>query len=324
MLAKRRGFYAGDKEVIRTPLLLPSFSSKGFPAINKIFQTMQEVIDGEVLISAYDLHHDLLKGSFDFAQAIFLDSGGYEASKDIELSEDREKEYEPKVWTQEEYRSVLSGWSSNRPTVFVSYDHPDHRLTTSDQIDRADTSLPIGSNVFREILFKPETKEECEINISAVLENIHRLSSFDAIGVTEKEIGQNLQSRMVNIARIRQALITAGLDKKPIHVFGSLDTISTPLFFVAGADIFDGLTWLRYAYHEGLTIYRQNFAVLNHGTGTRSDLGEALCLKSNYLYLKELTIEMKGFLRDQSFDNFKYHSKLIERAYNGVMEEIGG
>ncbi len=49
---------------------------------------------------------------------------------------------------------------------------------------------------------------------------------------------------MQNIAKLRKALDKAGLNI-PLHVFGSLDTVTTPLYFLAGADIFDGLTWLR-------------------------------------------------------------------------------
>lgn len=83
---------------------------------------------------------------------------------------------------------------------------------------------------------------------------------FHALGVTEKELGGNFKERMINIARIRKALNGVGLENMPIHIFGSLDTVSTPLYFVAGADIFDGLTWLRFAYYKGMTIYRQNYA----------------------------------------------------------------
>lgn len=36
MLARRRGFYRDKKEIIRTPLLLPSFSSKGFPKVQSV------------------------------------------------------------------------------------------------------------------------------------------------------------------------------------------------------------------------------------------------------------------------------------------------
>ncbi|MCB1972502.1 MAG: hypothetical protein KDG54_19065, partial [Geminicoccaceae bacterium] len=259
MLAKRRGFYRDGKEVIRTPLLLPSFSSKGFPEAQNILQATQEVIDGEILVSAYDLHHKKLTGSFDFAEAIFLDSGGYEAGKDVELSDIQSREHVPAAWTLDDYNATVAGWQSSRPTVIVSYNHPCERIPVPEQIARADQTIPLKANIFREILFKPSTADEPETDVNAIVKNIHALAKFDAIGVTEKEIGGTQQARMVSIARIRRALNDAGLGNKPIHVFGSLDTISTPLYFVAGADIFDGLTWLRFAYYEGLTIYRQNF-----------------------------------------------------------------
>ena len=260
MLAKRRGFYRDGKEVIRTPLLLPSFSSKGFPEIQNIIDATQEVIDGEILLSAYDIHHRNLVGQFDFAEAIFLDSGGYEASTDVELSEIRKLDHVPNSWSLEDYLALVNAWDSARPTVIVSYDHPKERVDTAEQIKRAYETIPKRQNIFREILFKPEAGESVEVNIAAIVDSVHALAGFDAIGITEKEIGVTQQVRMANIARIRKALNVAGLGDKPIHVFGSLDTISTPLYFVAGADIFDGLTWLRFAYHEGMTIYRENYA----------------------------------------------------------------
>ncbi len=321
MLAKRRGFYSNGKEIIRTPLLLPSFSSKGFPQVQNILETTQEVIDGEILVSAYDLHHRTLTGPFDFAEAIFLDSGGYEAGKDVELSDIQTTDHKPAPWTMDDYKAVVASWNSKRPTVVVSYDHPEERAPTIEQIRRADDALPRSQNIFREILFKPETKDTSETNIAAIVANIHKVASFDAVGVTEKEIGATQQSRMSNIARIRNALNAAGLENKPIHVFGSLDTISTPLYFVAGADIFDGLTWLRFAYHEGMTIYRQNFAAVRFGTQIKSNLVDARCCFENYYYMKRMQLEMRNFLSGYSFDSFSYHKELIERAYRAAIEE---
>ena len=236
MLAKRRGFYKDGKEIIRTPLLLPSFSSKGFPEIQNIFKATEEVIDGEILVSAYDVHYKALTGPFDFAEAIFLDSGGYEASKDVELSDIRKHAYDPKAWTIDSYLAIVTSWSSSRPTVIISYDHPKDRVNTKEQIDRAERTLPKGQNIFREILFKPETADSeqeasNEINVDAVIENVYRLAAFDAVGITEKEIGSTLQAKMANITRIRKALNANGFEDKPIHVFGSLDTnLNSSLF----------------------------------------------------------------------------------------------
>jgi len=281
MLAKKRGIYTASEVVIRTPLPLPSFSSKGFPEVKNILATTSEAIDGEILVSAYDVAHGHITPPFDFAQGIFLDSGGYEASRDFEFSEITHQPYQPADWTLDQFQQVIKAWDSARPTVFVSYDHPNERVSTLEQIERAEQTLPTGHSRFREILFKPETNANDETNIDALVSNIHRVSKFDVIGVTEKEIGASLQARMVSIARIRRALDDAGLSDKPIHIFGSLDTISTPLYFIAGADIFDGLTWLRFAYHEGMTIYRENYAALELGSQIKSDLVDARCCFAN-------------------------------------------
>lgn len=236
----------------------------------------------------------------------------------MELSEVRSGDYEPAEWSIDHHAAVIAAWTCSRPTVFVSYDHPKHRFSTVEQIDRADETLPKGDALFREILFKPEAEGDVEADVSAIIANVHRLAAFDAVGVTEKEIGQNLQARMVSIARIRKALDGAGLGTIPIHVFGSLDTISTPLYFVAGADIFDGLTWLRFAYHEGMTVYQHNSAAIRHGTEIRADLVPALCFSSNYHYMKTMRREMQSYIRNGSFDSFKYHKDFIEHPGRSV------
>jgi hypothetical protein len=329
MLAKRRGFYCDGKELIRTPLLLPSFSSKGFPEVQEIIEATSEVIDGPCLVSAYDLHYGKVTAELDWAQALFLDSGGYEAGKDVELSDLGTMPHTPESWSKDQFNGIVQRWNAQVPTVMVSYDHPADRVGTVDQIARADEMLPKKDNIFREILFKPElrlTGREPEplaatrVNIGAIVDNIGKMSRFHALGVTEKELGGNLKERMVNIAKIRRALIGVGLDQMPIHVFGSLDTVSTPLYFVAGADVFDGLTWLRFAYHNGMTIYRQNYSALQLGIDMKAHLVDAKCCFDNYRYMKGLEGEMRSFLK-AGFSSFVHHRELIERAYQAVLEE---
>lgn len=322
MLASRRQLVVNGVEVARTPLLVPSFSSKGFPKIGKIFQYMSEFIDGEALVSSYDIYHKKIKGPFDYPSLVFLDSGGYEAAKDTDLSDTQENEHIPKTWCREWHEEVLKSWDQKVPTVVVSYDHPDDRKPIVDQIEQAKEMAMPGGKVLREILIKPETKTQIIIQIDNVIDNVHALADFDVIGVTEKEMGTDLFSRMTNIARLRKALRAAGL-RIPIHVFGSLDTISTPFYFVAGADIFDGLTWLRYAYLDGLTLYRQNFGVLALGFQTKTKMIDAQCWTKNYYYIKDLELEMRRFLNEGDFASFKHHGYLFKTAYQNVIEAIG-
>ncbi len=189
MLAKRRALMHDGREVDRTPLLVPSFSSKGFPDVDKIIRYSSELIEGVALISAYDLHYGTIEPPFDFPSVIFLDSGGYEASKDTELSDFGEREHVPKPWNQDMHEAQLAKWRPSVPSVLISYDHPKERLPIKAQIERAKAMAPGREGFLREILLKPETVLQKRLQMEDVIRNVRALADFDVIGVTEKEVG---------------------------------------------------------------------------------------------------------------------------------------
>jgi hypothetical protein len=320
-LAQRRAIRVGGREVERTPLLIPSFSSKGFPEADKIIHYCAELIDGPTLVSAYDLHYDKIKPPFDFASLIFLDSGGYEASKETELSDFGQLDHTPLAWTQEMHEAQIATWAPSVPTVLISYDHPKERLPIPDQIERAKRMAESRTDVGREILLKPETKTQTLLPMEKVLDNIHQLAQFDIIGVTEKEIGNSILLRMMNIARMRKALHRAGLST-PIHVFGSLDTVTTPLYFIAGADIFDGLTWLRFAFMDGQTVYKHNFGAIKFGIDTKSHMIDARCWNENYYYMKNLELQMRRYLNSHDCEVFKHNASLMADSLTTTLEAL--
>jgi hypothetical protein len=322
LLAKRRHLTLNGTHLERTPLLVPSFSSKGFPDVNKIVQYSSELITDVALVSAYDIHYKLVTDPFTFPSIVFLDSGGYEASKDQELSDIGNLDHLPKPWTREMHEAQLAAWNSTSPCVFISFDSPKERLPIKEQIERARSMAPGLSGFLREILLKPETPDQVRLHMDKIITQVHALAEFDVIGVTEKEVGHSLTDRMKNVAKLRKALSSAGLET-PIHVFGSLDTITTPLYFLAGADIFDGLTWLRYAYHEGNTIYKQNFGALKFGASVNSDLVNAHCWNSNYYYMKAMESEMRRFLNGNDFGSFQFHSEFFRTSLETVTEALG-
>ena len=323
MLAKRRVLKLNGVEIERTPLLVPSFSSKGFPKVKKIIEYSSELIEGVTLVSAYDLHYGHITPPFNFPSLIFLDSGGYEASKDSDLSDFGEKDHSPKRWTQEMHEKQLALWKPAIPSILISYDHPKERLSVLGQIKRA-KAMALGRTGFmREILLKPETVDQAHLQMPAIIKNARALASFDVIGVTEKELGSSILDRMKNIALLRRALGKAGLET-PIHVFGSLDTVTTPMYFLAGADIFDGLTWLRFAFHEGYTVYKQNYGALQLGVSTKVDVIDGRCWNSNYSYMRDLELEMRRYLTDNDVSVFKYHKDLFGKALQSVLEAVGG
>jgi hypothetical protein len=257
-----------------------------------------------------------------FPSLIFLDSGGYEASKDKDLSDIGDGDHSPKEWTREMHEATLAVWKSPVPSVLISFDSPNEKLPLDEQIKRARSMASSQPGFLREILLKPEKPSQIRLHMKDILSRIHDLAVFDIIGVTEKEVGNSLIDRMKNIAILRKALTKAGLET-PIHVFGSLDTITTPLYFLAGADIFDGLTWLRYAYHEGNTIYKQNFGALKFGPSVNADLVNLRCWNSNYYYMKDMESEMRRFLNGNDFGVFQFNSEVFRKSLQTVTEELG-
>ncbi len=323
MLAAKRLIRIAGQEIERTPLLVPSFSSKGFPEVENIMQTTAEVIEGPILVSAYDLHYKKISSPFDYASLLFLDSGGYEASRDAELSDYGAREHAPNDWIRDHHNGILKSWSEKSPTIAISYDHPAERIPFAEQIARGRTTLGDGSRWGRELLLKPETSTQVFLPVKALLPHVRNLAGFEVIGVTEKEIGSSILERMVNIAKLRRALTEVGL-QTPIHVFGSLDTVTTPMYFLAGADIFDGLTWLRFAYLNGYTVYKQNYSAIELGFGMKMHLTETHCWFNNYRYLTELQLTMRRFLITGSFGEFGIHGQLFERAFGSMTEQLEG
>lgn len=321
-LAKRRSVRYKGTEIITTPLLLPSFSSKGFPYVDKIIKTCEEFISEEILVSCYDLYYGKIQAPFTFPSCIFLDSGGYEASKEQELSDVGDKPHKPNKWDRKKHEEVLATWPEDVPTIYISYDNPQERVAIPLQIERALEMAKKRPGLLREILIKPESPDSTYIKIESLLDNVPSLHPFAVIGVTEKEIGRSFQERMENIARLRRELMKRGMET-PIHIFGSLDTISSPLYFVAGADIFDGLTWLRYAYYNGNTIYRQNYGALALGLGTRAEIVEGQCWSNNYHYLMKLRDQMRAYINTGDFSVFAHHSTTIQNAYKAISPTVG-
>lgn len=312
MLSKGRQININGNKVAETPAVVPSFSSKGFPEVQKIIEALDSTITDAALVSAYDISYGYINGGPQYPEYLILDSGGYECSKDMELSDTRANNYNESEWTLAQLETVLDQWAAPQPTIAVSYDHPKSRVTLAKQIESAQ-QLFKGRKFGREILIKPEAIGKERVNFKAVEEQIYELRSFDVIGFTEKELGYSIFNRMANIKKVREALSKAGLDT-PIHIFGSLDTISTPLYFLAGADIFDGLTWLRYSYSYGYAVYTKNAAALKHGLRINDDDIDPRIWYENYQEMLNLGLAMRRFLKEDSFSCFGQHGDVFEKA----------
>ena len=315
MFARRNKIILGTHAVAETPLLLPSFSSKGFPQVRKVMKVMEEFITSPILISAYDVHYRLISQKIRFSQLLFLDSGGYEARIEHDLSETYGKIHKPKPWNKRLHERVVANWKSRWPTIAVSFDSPAQFLPLSKQIKNAENLRRKYTDCLWEFLVKPESPKDLSLPIGKLLAMVAQLRGFAIVGLTEKELGDSVFTAMTNIARLRMQMDAAGLGI-PIHIFGSLDALTSILYFLAGAEIFDGLTWLRFGYHDGHTMYSQNYGVLRDSEGLRRGTDERHheMWRNNYYYLEKLRTQMINYERTKDLKHFGNHHALLKDA----------
>lgn len=315
---------------VRTPLLVPSFSSKGFgidprgrSEVQRIFEVAAEFLTESMLISAYDLAYGHLeRQETALTELVFVDSGGYEISDLVDLSDTFVRTVEPKPWSLAQLTEELERWPAHIPAVFVSYDAPNERRALAVQIESALELRRRHPQQLFALLIKPETHDQRYVQIDNIIEHAAYLAHFDIIGVTEKELGNSFIDRMMKLSRLRLALNDLEIPA-PIHVFGCLDPVSVCLYFLAGAEIFDGLTWLRYAFDEDLAMYRHNYAARRIGIHRRDDFVKMKTMQDNLNYLSELQARLHRYLVTADYRVFGPHADIMSSAFELLRSKNG-
>lgn len=323
MLARSTTVAHPSGQRFETPLLVPSFSSKGFgldsegqSEVNRIFKIAEEYLTDSLLVSAYDIHHQYIGLPQNaLTDVAIVDSGGYETSDLHDMSATYYQKVSPSEWDEEKLLAVLDTWPAYAPAIFVSFDRADQPLSLSAQIARGRRMMARYPHQLHTLLVKPETADQSYVQIDSLIASIAQVAGFGVLGVTEKELGNSAINRMKHIAQLRYALDDAGLKGIPIHVFGSLDPISVCLYFLAGAEIFDGLTWLRYAYLDGLAVYRQNAAARLEMLDRKDIFVTVAMMQANLSYLRTLTNQMRKFLNANDYSHFGSNEKLLYEAH---------
>jgi hypothetical protein len=282
----------GGKVVVEGPLVVPSYSSKALARIS-VDTAVDETADfivSPILVSAYDIRHHGVDPARFRVPLIIVDSGGYETLVDEEgRRRGGNADHAMFDWSAHLYAETLQSIETEIPLVVVSYDRVD--LPVDEQIDAALAArLPEMGSAF---LLKPRRGEA--LSIESIRDHARKLAGFDIVGVTEKEAGATLMDRLSFVVRLRALFDECGVGK-PIHVFGALDPLMTPLFFLAGADIVDGLTWLRFDFSDEGARYLQSRAAIADPTAIISD-AEWNIRRLNYRRAVDMQIAFERYLR---------------------------
>lgn len=300
-------------------MLIPSLSSRATWRflVQEQLELAHALIGFEVLLSAYDLHYSALAPQFDRFSLVVIDSGGYEANPGHDLNEVGGGRGSGSPWSAESYRNILRGLNHTTPTLMVSYDEPGRSIPFRDQLSEAMSLFGEFPRFASTLLLKPEAADGSLIDFAALRDHADMLKNFTVIGVTEKELGTSLFERMMKIAELRLLLQSIGLET-PIHIFGALDPMTPPLYMCAGADIFDGLTWLRYGFRDGVAIYPPIYFALRGASAAPEGDSFVDCVTENYLTLGRLGTEMNAFVDSGDFGAFRHHGGL----YGTLCEQL--
>lgn len=355
MLARRGKLVHPHAGEIELPLLIPAFSSKGSSfqytgrgvsrrPYSELAYTLEEFSKWPAtssLVSAYDLHHQHFvapklssKNVLSFfanCRIILIDSGGYELDSDFDSTEPKTFSYQPRSgYGEREYLGVLSQISRegrHLHMIIANFDYLKNGMPLSSQIQMAKEIFCSHPSCLSDFIMKPWTKKSMVIEPSKMTpDDFANLRGFHIVGVTEKELGSNLLERLAKIAALRKGLDEAGI-RAPIHVWGGLDPVLTPLFFFAGAEIFDGVSWLRYAYNAGVAVNRESYAVLESKIGINSpgNFPKIMVCFDNLAFLDNLTVSLQQWV-DFGGGNFSMFDKHVrdhlQRAYETMKTKI--
>jgi hypothetical protein len=112
---------------VSTPILVPSFSSRGFPDVNSIFEALRDDLYSVCLLSAFDLTEKRVAVRLpEAADLVVIDSGVYETRPVAAASDGIHPPHSPKDWSRDAYRAFLHSVNAEAAeinTLTVSYDH---------------------------------------------------------------------------------------------------------------------------------------------------------------------------------------------------------
>ncbi|HEY5286725.1 MAG TPA: hypothetical protein VIJ50_06445 [Solirubrobacteraceae bacterium] len=300
MLARRRRHRLSNGVEIQTPVIIPSLSTRNVGRIDvddvpeSISSAALRIVGGQLdeamLVSAYDLARRpmfeadrLLAGAtntvYDSATLLMIDSGLYETRERVGYDDGAAATVTD--WDEAAYEVVLQTLP-DVPIAIVNFD-VDH-APFSDQIAAAQRLFAAHSSRASVMLLKPEHEKRFidDALLGAVAAD---LRSFDIVAVTEKELGNTLLERLRTLVRVRRVLERSNV-AAPLHVFGGLDPLLTPLYIACGAEIVDGVGWLRYAYLDDAAHHLETRAVRD--LDSRVDVRLLTTVNRNLLYMRDL------------------------------------
>ena len=215
---------------------------------------------------------------------------------------------------RDDYLAVLKNLAATHqeaPLLIANFDWGTKHQPYDEQIREAKElfqEFPFWSTNF---ILKPCKDSSSVVRPEEVAPFVSELGSFDVI------------ERLRRICSLRRTLTNYSV-YKPIHVWGGLDPMITPLYYFAGADIFDGVSWLRYFFHNGMATTRDSFPLHSEDIGIGSDASTYSAYMANISELRRLAdaLKLTRMSKMQDFSGFRGNADTFSSAYTFMLAKI--
>ena len=303
---------------VGTPLIAPSFSSRGFPHLSVIWEEFRHKLYGVCLVSAFDVAGGRIpEGVADMVNVVIVDSGLYETNKGwIDSCEQHTPSLAPD-WTRKKYYEAVNSIGERGNAILVNFDQVGK---LEEQVAKATEDFSLAACTASDFLVKPSDPTAL-LNVPKLNQHLEELKQFSVIGITAREAGNSFLKRCSSIVMLRDLLNDSGLDT-PIHVFGAINPYEVLAYFFCGADIFDGLNWLRLAFREDGSVPIDESALEDMNWNlTDWELLEVQCTY-NLTLLFRLQEAMREYATSGAIDSLVKEFPLASQA--ATVAEIAG
>lgn len=287
------------------PLFVYSYSSRGFPDfIDRLRYSLSYV--PAYLLSLYDYEYVIPPKLIcaDDQRVRIFDSGCYETQVEEGSSSVCLGRAGSKKWNEYTYIQVANRIPFNALDVLVSYDNIHNIGSIQEQIEQAlDLYAKVQGTYIRDLLIHLSSgTDPCVLAETLAAYT----SEFQILGLIEKEIAPTWAHGVYFIRRLRSALLSLDTEQYiPIHVFGCLEPKTVIRFTLAGADIFDSLTWLRYLFMNQSTLYKREIEyTMDIGQLSTASNLELSIILHNIEYMEQLRSNLIYAISTNDMDKF--------------------
>lgn len=305
------------KSGVETPLLVPAFSSTVFAKASDVGQAIEDLklqITVSSLVSAYDIDRGWVKREIEVSDTVIIDSGTYEKRRLENLGCEIE-------WTEDQLVAAIDSLNPLTRVAIVNYDRPGPILQ---QLKSAKVFFEKKPEYLTDFLCKPVVGSSY-LDIESMKKHLDGFADFDALGVTEQELGPSFIEKCKSLGRLRQYLDSEGIDL-PIHVFGCFEPMKTLLLCLMGGDIFDGLSWARYTIRGDSLLYNGSIPIIDEQWSTDDSLIERRSASHNLDQMTDLMFKLRTFSRGNDFSHLgltQSMESVVRTILDQAAKEIG-